>query len=84
MLAKDSLSVSQRSGSKHQVGRLVRMHSDEMEEITKAGAGDIVALFGIDCSSGDTFADGTVKYSMTSMHVPDGVSYPSIRIRRPK
>ena len=79
MLAKDSTIINQRSGSKHRVGRLVRMHSDEMEEITKAGAGDIVALFGIDCSSGDTFTDGTVKYSMTSMHVPDPVISLSIK-----
>ena len=46
------------------------MHADEMEEIDSATAGDIVALFGIDCASGDTFTDGRVRYAMTSMHVP--------------
>ncbi len=58
---------------KHKVGRLVVMHSDEMHDIESARAGDIVALFGIDCASGDTFTDGTVNYTMTSMHVPDSV-----------
>src|SRR6185295_455845 len=42
-------------------------------DIETAYAGDIVALFGIDCSSGDTFTDGTVNYAMTSMFVPDAV-----------
>ncbi len=40
---------------------------------TRAGAGDIVALFGIDCDSGDTFTDGTVNVAMTSMYVPEPV-----------
>ncbi|WP_437781606.1 elongation factor G [Sorangium sp. So ce1097] len=62
-----------RTGKRHKVGRLVRMHSDEMEDIEGASAGDIVAMFGIDCNSGDTFTDGTLSVAMTSMHVPDPV-----------
>ncbi len=58
---------------KIKVPRLVRMHADEMEDIDCATAGDIVALFGVDCASGDTFTDGKVNYTMTSMHVPDAV-----------
>ncbi len=61
------------SGQKTKVGRLVRMHSDEMNEIEEAEAGDIVALFGVDCASGDTFTDGTIDVTMTSIHVPDAV-----------
>ena len=55
------------------VGRLVRMHSDDMQDIEATQAGDIVALFGVDCASGDTFTDGSLKASMTSMHVPEPV-----------
>ncbi|MGK3997074.1 elongation factor G [Sorangium sp. So ce1024] len=62
-----------RTGKRHKVGRLVRMHADEMEDIDGASAGDIVAMFGIDCNSGDTFTDGTLSVAMTSMHVPDPV-----------
>ena len=65
--------VNMATGKKVGVGRLVRMHADEMVDITEAGAGDIVALFGIDCASGTTFTDGKNKFNMTSMHVPNPV-----------
>ncbi len=58
---------------KVKVPRLVRMHADEMVDIDSASAGDIVALFGVECSSGDTFTEDRINYTMTSMHVPDAV-----------
>mmetsp|Transcript_5094 Transcript_5094/g.8911 ORF Transcript_5094/g.8911 Transcript_5094/m.8911 type:complete len:743 (+) Transcript_5094:60-2288(+) len=61
------------TGKKLKVPRLVRMHSDEMEDIEEAGAGDVVAMFGVDCASMETFTDGRLKWAMTSMHVPDAV-----------
>ncbi len=61
------------NGKKHKVGRLVRMHSNEMNDIESSEAGDIVALFGIDCASGDTFTDGKLNATMTSMFVPEPV-----------
>jgi elongation factor G len=72
-LNKGDFIYNSRSGKKVKVGRLVRMHSDEMEDIESASAGDIVALFGVDCYSGDTFTDGTVPLTMTSIFVPDPV-----------
>lgn len=72
-LKKGSSITNITNGKKINVGRLVRMHSDNMEEITEAGAGDIVALFGVDCASGTTFTDGSLRYNMTSMHVPNPV-----------
>ncbi len=65
--------VISRTRKKIKVGRLARLHADEMEDITRAYAGDIVALFGIDCYSGDTFTDGSLSYSMSSMFVPEPV-----------
>ncbi|MCC6526049.1 MAG: elongation factor G [Polyangiaceae bacterium] len=62
--------INVRTGKKHRVGRLVRMHSDEMEDIDNAAAGDIAAMFGIDCHSGDTFTDGRARVTLTPMHVP--------------
>jgi len=72
-LKKGDSIVNVRTGKKAKVGRLVRMHSDEMEEIEESGSGDIVALFGIDCASGDTFTRGDYNFSMSSMHVPEPV-----------
>jgi elongation factor G len=62
-----------RARKRFKVGRLVRMHSDNMEDITEGSPGDIVALFGIDCASGDTFCGGGLNYAMSSMYVPEPV-----------
>ena len=72
-MKKGDTLVNSRTGKKVKIGRLVRMHSNEMEEIVAAGPGDIVALFGIDCASGDTFTSDDISYSMSSMHVPEPV-----------
>lgn len=62
-----------RAQRKYKIGRLIKMHSNDTEEISNAPAGDIVALFGIECASGDSFVDPSLNYSMFSMHVPDPV-----------
>jgi elongation factor G len=72
-LSKGDEIINMRTGKSIRVGRLIRMHADEMEDITQAQAGDIVALFGVDCASGDTFTSGDVKYSLSSMFVPSPV-----------
>ncbi len=72
-LKKGDTIFNSRTGKKVKVGRLVRMHADEMEDIDGAGSGDIVALFGVDCASGDTFVSSDVNYSMSSMHIPEPV-----------
>ena len=62
-----------RTGKKLKVGRIVRMLADKMEDTDIAHCGDIVALFGVDCASGDTFCVPGTGISMTSMHVPEPV-----------
>lgn len=62
-----------RTRRKFRVGRLIRMHADTMEDLSEAGCGEIAALFGIDCASGDTFCDPKLNYSMSSMYVPKPV-----------
>jgi len=58
---------------KVRVPRMFRMHSDDREEIESAEAGDIVAFYGVEASSGETFTDGKMNVTLTSMHVPDAV-----------
>ena len=70
MLRKGDELYNPRLRRKFKVGRLIRMHAHEMEDITEAVCGDIVALFGIDCASGDTFCSPGINYSMTSMYIP--------------
>ncbi len=78
---KDDFVINVRNQKKVKVGRLVRMHSDDKEEITNAGAGDICAIFGVDCNSGDTFTDGKVNIAMTSMFVPSTVISVAIKAK---
>jgi elongation factor G len=67
------ISNCSRGMKKERVPRMFRMHADRREEIPEAKAGDIVAFYGIEATSGDTFTDGQVNYTLTSMHVPDAV-----------
>jgi len=80
-IRRDEHLVNARTGRKLRVGRLVRMHADQMEDLTEAGAGDIVAMFGVDCHTGDTFTDGTLQVSLSSMHVPEPVISLAVRAR---
>ncbi len=72
-ISKADTIVNARTGKKVKVGRLARMHADQMEDIDSISAGYIGALFGIDCASGDTFTDRNSRLSMTSMYVPEPV-----------
>ena len=78
-LKKGNFIFNARNSKKVKVPRIVRMHSNEMEDTAEIGAGEICAVFGIDCASGDTFTDGTLGYSMTSMFVPEPVISLSIK-----
>ncbi|MBP7095127.1 MAG: elongation factor G [Spirochaetia bacterium] len=73
MIKKGDELYNIRSRKKFKVGRLVRMHSASMEDISEGQCGDIVALFGIECASGDTFCHPDLNIAMTSMFVPEPV-----------
>lgn len=80
MIKRGDWIFNTRTGKKLKVSRLVRMHSDEMEDINEAYAGDICALFGVDCASGDTFVtEKNLKLSMEPIFVPEPVISMSIK-----
>jgi len=70
---KGATIVNVRNGKKIKVGRVVRMHADQMEDVDSLRAGYIGALFGIECASGDTFVSPGINMTMTSMYVPKPV-----------
>ena len=72
-LSKGDTIINVRNGKKIKVGRVVRMHADQMEDIETIPSGYIGALFGIDCASGDTFLSRGLNLAMTSMFVPEPV-----------
>ncbi len=65
--------VNSRTGKKMRVGRMVRMHSNDRENIDVAEAGDIIAMIGVECASGDTFCGGDLRVACESIFVPDPV-----------
>lgn len=62
-----------RTNKMQRIGRIVRMHANDREDISDAGPGDIVALLGLDCASGDTICGEGVNYSLESIYVADPV-----------
>jgi len=65
--------INSRDGKKTRAGRLIRMHSSQMEEVDAIPAGHIGAMFGVDCASGDTFVSPQLNYAMLAMHVMEPV-----------
>ncbi len=80
-LKKGDMIINTSSGQRVKLPRLVRMHANEMEEVNSIGPGEICALFGVECSSGDTFTNNPkVNVGMESMYVPEPVVSLSIKV----
>lgn len=72
-LKKGDTHFNPRLNKTQRIGRIVRMHSNDREELDSAHAGDIVAMVGVDCASGDTYCDQSINYSMENIFVPEPV-----------
>jgi elongation factor G len=80
-LRKGQHIINVSDGKKTKLSRIVRMHADEMQDITEAGAGEVAAMFGVECRSMDTFTDRNthLHLAMSSMHVPEPVMSLSVK-----
>lgn len=85
VLRKGDNIFNARTGRKVRIARLVRLHSNNMEDVNEVYAGDIFALFGVDCASGDTFTTNPKDgLSMESIFVPEPVVSMAIKPNNPK
>lgn len=82
-LSKGDMLINTRTKKKTRAGRIVRMNSNDREPVEQAGAGDIIALIGVDCASGDTFVldDKMTDFSCEGIFVPDAVIELSIKVK---
>ena len=82
-LKKGTTLYNTRTERRVRVGRMVRMHANNRENIDTAGSGDIIAMIGIDCASGDTFVEDEkdLRLSCEGIHVPIPVIELSISVK---
>ena len=82
MAKKGDVVYNTRTGKRTKVSRLVRMHSNQMQEVSECYAGDINAFFGIECATGDSFVlDNSLRISMESIYVPEPVISMAIKVK---
>ena len=73
-LTAGSYVYNSNKGEKERVGRLIRMHANQREEIKEVGAGDIAAIVGLkDTITGETLCDEKHPIVLESMDFPEPV-----------
>lgn len=72
-LRKGEFYLNSRMRKKQRVSRILRVHADEKEDIDSASAGDIVAVMGIECATGDTYCSDGVDLALESIFAPEPV-----------
>ncbi|WP_029520189.1 elongation factor G [Persephonella sp. IF05-L8] len=70
--AGDTVLIANKN-KKVRVGRILRMHANQREEITEVYAGDIAAAVGLDTVTGDTLSDPDHPIVLESMEFPEPV-----------
>ena len=81
-MARGTQYLNTRTGKKQRINRILRMHADDREDLDSARAGDIVALMGVDCTSGDTLCDLGVNVALERIYTVEPVVSLAIRPAR--
>ncbi len=73
-LTAGSYVYNSNTGKQERVGRLIRMHANNRQEISEVGAGDIAAIVGLkDTITGHTLCDEKHPIQLESMEFPEPV-----------
>jgi elongation factor G len=72
---KSGMQVFNATKKKHErIGRIMKIHAKEREEVSEAGPGDIVALIGLKLTkTGDTLCSEEHRLLLENIHVPPSV-----------
>jgi elongation factor G len=73
-LESGSYVLNTRTGQKERIGRILRMHANEREEVKKVFAGDIAAAVGLkDTKTSDTLCDPAHPIILEEIKIPEPV-----------
>ncbi|MBS5788674.1 MAG: elongation factor G [Clostridioides difficile] len=73
-LESGSYVLNSTKGKRERIGRILQMHANTREEITKVFAGDIAAAVGLkDTTTGDSLCDASAPIILESMEFPEPV-----------
>ncbi len=72
-MRKGEFYTNTRQRKRTRISRILRVHADQREDIDAASAGDIVAVMGVDCATGDTYCSEGTNYSLESIYAAEPV-----------
>jgi elongation factor G len=72
-LAKGAFYFNSRQRKRTRISRILRIHADQKEDVDSASAGDIVAVMGIECATGDTYCAEGTDLSLESIYAAEPV-----------
>jgi elongation factor G len=72
-LTKGTFAYNSRQRKKARISRILRVHADLKEDIDSVSAGDIVAVMGLECATGDTYCSEDINYSLESIYAAEPV-----------